>query len=505
MATLAEARLAACDKRKYATYQILSLVPVCKPGLGTMAVDQHWRLYYDPAFIAGLSVQQAAGVILHEGAHLLFGHASRAQMLGIDEQTHRLWNVATDAAINSVLQAEGVELPPDGVFPRKLGLPEGKAAETYYDLLTHKQEEELQAAKQAQDGEESEDESEQPQDQEGDESDDTETANDDVEGGDGTPEGDNGQSGQDDPTAQGATDATGGCPDSVEPVGGSDSEGSGSGSNCGDAGDDQPVAHPGEGGSCSDGIQRPWEDNPPPDDEDGEQQAGDSENPAPRGVPEWEQKVILQQVAKAAEKFKGSLPGAMQEALDQILDPRVDPRKLLMRAVRAHSDNIVRTGAGRFTYRRPARRQGFGGTIRPSVFAPLPRITVIIDTSGSMGQRDLGMAVGLVANVLNGLRLRDGLRIVCADADVQWAGKVFDPSKIELRGRGGTDMTQAIIDVIAGAKRDEKPELIVLVSDGETGYPAKNVGVPVVACLTRKSRLYPVPAWMQTVYLKDRE
>jgi predicted metal-dependent peptidase len=196
------------------------------------------------------------------------------------------------------------------------------------------------------------------------------------------------------------------------------------------------------------------------------------------------------------------MPGAMQEALNEILNPRVDPRKLLMRAVRAHSDNIVRTGAGRFTYRRPARRPGFGGTVRPSSFAPLPRIVVLIDTSGSMGQKDLGMAVGLVANVLNGLRLRDGVRVVCADTDIAWAGKVFDPSKIELRGRGGTDMGQAIVDVIAQSKRDEKPELIVVVTDGETGWPQKNVGVPVVACVTRKNRYYPVPGWIQTVYLK---
>lgn len=530
MATLAQSRLAACDKRKYATYQILSLVPVCKPGLGTMAVDSHWRLYYDPAFLDGLSIEQAAGVILHESAHLLFGHAERAKMHGINDATHQNWNVACDCAINDILVAEGVELPPDGCFPSKFGFPGGKSAETYYELLTKKQQDEQQAAQQAQQGDENEDESESTEggsdasddeqdSQEGDSEGETKDDNQQEQGSDGDDDGqqgseadaesgedddsesesasgdspgDGGEQGSDDSATGDAEQSTGGRSDRLEQGDGGDSEGLGS--------QEQAVAKPGEGGSCSDGIQRPWEDDPPADDDSDVPPDGD--NPEPRGVPEWEQKVILQQVANAAEKFKGDLPGAMQEALDQILNPRVDPRKLLMRAVRAHSDNIVQTGAGRFTYRRPSRRPGFGGTVRPSSFAPLPRITVIIDTSGSMDQRDLGMAVGLVANVLNGLRLRDGLRVVCADADLQWTGKVFDPSKIELCGRGGTDMRQAIVDVIANAKRDERPELIVVVSDGETDWPPKSVGIPVVACITRKSRFYPVPSWMQTVYMK---
>ena len=44
---LAQARLRACGHWPFASHAILSMVPVPRPGLGTLAVDKHWRLYYD--------------------------------------------------------------------------------------------------------------------------------------------------------------------------------------------------------------------------------------------------------------------------------------------------------------------------------------------------------------------------------------------------------------------------------------------------------------------------
>ena len=36
------------EKYPYLTYILYNLTPVPTPGLGTMAVDKWWRLYYDP-------------------------------------------------------------------------------------------------------------------------------------------------------------------------------------------------------------------------------------------------------------------------------------------------------------------------------------------------------------------------------------------------------------------------------------------------------------------------
>jgi len=48
---LAEARILAARKMPYMTHQVMTLIPVERPGLGTMAVDEYCRLYFDLAFL----------------------------------------------------------------------------------------------------------------------------------------------------------------------------------------------------------------------------------------------------------------------------------------------------------------------------------------------------------------------------------------------------------------------------------------------------------------------
>ncbi len=79
---------------------------------------------------------------------------------------------------------------------------------------------------------------------------------------------------------------------------------------------------------------------------------------------------------------------------------------------------------------------------------PVPRVTVIVDTSGSMDEQDLGLALGIISKVLKSLPNRDGVKVLCGDCVLHTAAKVFDPKMIELRGGGGTDMTLMIEDAV---------------------------------------------------------
>jgi hypothetical protein len=62
---LAQARLRACRHWPFASHAILLIIPVPRPGLGTLAVDKHWRLYHDEAPLERMDVEPAAGLILH--------------------------------------------------------------------------------------------------------------------------------------------------------------------------------------------------------------------------------------------------------------------------------------------------------------------------------------------------------------------------------------------------------------------------------------------------------
>lgn len=196
------------------------------------------------------------------------------------------------------------------------------------------------------------------------------------------------------------------------------------------------------------------------------------------------------------------MAGAWQELVETWKEPKLDPRRLLQKALARHTQNLI-AGSGKFTYRRPSRRQNPSGLLRPRSFQPVPRILVIIDTSGSMGSDEMRLGVGLVSKCINGLRLRDGVRVIAGDTYAHWDDQVFDPRKVQLVGRGGTDMRALIVHAAEKPAR-ERPELIVVVTDGETPWPNEDVHIPVVAAMVRFSdwaQDYPPPAWIECVNL----
>jgi predicted metal-dependent peptidase len=134
------ARLAAVETMPYFGHALFALTPLAAPGLGTFAVDARWRLYMDPALLAGPDAWPAitaGAVALHETMHTVRDHAGRAA--GLPQPHHHLaWNLATDAEINDDLVAAGAALPDGIVTPGALDLPERGIAEDYYTALARR-------------------------------------------------------------------------------------------------------------------------------------------------------------------------------------------------------------------------------------------------------------------------------------------------------------------------------------------------------------------------------
>lgn len=65
---------------------------------------------YNPKFVAELEDDQVIGLNVHEVWHVALKHHLRRQ-----ERDHEQWNIATDAAINRLVEADGFALPPGGV------------------------------------------------------------------------------------------------------------------------------------------------------------------------------------------------------------------------------------------------------------------------------------------------------------------------------------------------------------------------------------------------------
>ena len=128
--SLQAARVRASYQRAYFAPALFNLIPVRTDQIATMAVDIHWRLYYNDAWVAAHSVEENAAVLIHEVSHLLREHEARKQAAAVNNAT--LWNTATDCEINDDLIAEGLPLPDDPPVPDKFGLQTGENAETYY-------------------------------------------------------------------------------------------------------------------------------------------------------------------------------------------------------------------------------------------------------------------------------------------------------------------------------------------------------------------------------------
>ena len=88
-----------------------------------------FEMLYNPAFFADLSDLERTDVLKHEFYHVIFQHVTDRLPADVNM---KLWNVATDLAINSHLH----NLPEGGLIPGEpdtpfADLPKGESAEWY--------------------------------------------------------------------------------------------------------------------------------------------------------------------------------------------------------------------------------------------------------------------------------------------------------------------------------------------------------------------------------------
>lgn len=103
------------------------------PNIPTMCTNGK-NIRFNPSFVEGLTLDECAGVIIHEICHVIFMHHLRAAELGkaTGELSPELWNYATDFAINYQLHGDQVKLPDPHLYDTQF---EGMTAEEIYDRL----------------------------------------------------------------------------------------------------------------------------------------------------------------------------------------------------------------------------------------------------------------------------------------------------------------------------------------------------------------------------------
>lgn len=119
----------------YLSHALYALVPVVSPEIPRMSVDERWRLYVNPTWLAETPVPEIGRELAHLVWHLLADHADRGRMMKIDAQTAQFWKQATDATIHTTLKPDALasaDLPSSD----DLKLAAGRPAEEYYASLS---------------------------------------------------------------------------------------------------------------------------------------------------------------------------------------------------------------------------------------------------------------------------------------------------------------------------------------------------------------------------------
>jgi len=192
------------------------------------------------------------------------------------------------------------------------------------------------------------------------------------------------------------------------------------------------------------------------------------------GRSESEIKRTRQTIAKAIQQLgRGSVPSELSRwANEELKPPKIRWEEKLARACRAAVS--YRPGGGYTTYAKQSRRQagigyGVGKPMLPGVRSTTPRVTFLMDTSGSMSQDQLMRAMGEASAIFKACGA--SLDMVVCDARVHGSKRVrsIKEACAMLKGGGGSDFRPAFAQI---SKTMPKNDIIVAATDGDICVPS---------------------------------
>ena len=126
-------------------------------------------------------------------------------------------------------------------------------------------------------------------------------------------------------------------------------------------------------------------------------------------------------------------------------------------------------------------------------------VSIVVDTSGSMGQEDLDAALSEVDGVLRSTGVsRHQVRVLSCDAASSAPVRVRSVRDIRLTGGGGTDMR---VGIAAAARTRPAPHVIIVLTDGDTPWPARPGAARLVCAIISRDTPHDTPPWAVTVHV----
>ncbi|MEM7337613.1 MAG: VWA-like domain-containing protein [Actinomycetota bacterium] len=237
-------------------------------------------------------------------------------------------------------------------------------------------------------------------------------------------------------------------------------------------------------------------DLPPPSTDD------DNDGAASSGLDADAQELIRHRVTREiAAAEPGTVGAGLRRWADERRAPVVDWRTALGAVIRRSLSGAA--GAVDYSYRRPSRRASVSsGLVLASMVQPTIEVAIVIDTSASVDDGELGLALAEVDGVLRATGTRTA-RVLACDTEVRSVARVStSAADVELVGGGGTDL---VAGLNAASSLRPAPDVIIALTDGYTPWPDSPMrATVVVGRFPQREGLPPpppAPGWAQIVDL----
>ena len=181
------------------------------------------------------------------------------------------------------------------------------------------------------------------------------------------------------------------------------------------------------------------------------------------GDPDKDWKIWVGKALHTA-KMMGNLPAGVQRELMGMLDPQIPWQHIL-------ANYLVRVTKDDYTWRRLNKRTLSMGYCTPSLHSTTFKIGYAVDTSGSMGQKELAEALSEIQSICNSFESYQLVLFAC-DADVHHVQEVETGDEIDfaglMKGGGGTDF-RPVFDLIQ--KEDYELDALIYFTDTYGSFP----------------------------------
>jgi len=214
----------------------------------------------------------------------------------------------------------------------------------------------------------------------------------------------------------------------------------------------------------------------------------------------------IDSIKKWAEaKGRGNMPGSFQQFIDMDLNEAAHvPWQQVLKSVLKRCCGRLESGGQDFSRTHPSKRSYARGMIIPGMVDYQPEVAFILDTSGSMSDKDIQECLREAIGVLKSLNIETAW-LLQADMSVATAPKKVRVKDIKagltIHGRGGTDFDDAFRKV---DRLKPRPDLVIYLTDGDGGvtYQPK---MEVIWCLVSNHRTTAPASWGYPVFVRQDE